>query len=343
MSLIQPPIIYQPFCSTGSQTAPPTTSTGGSDVITNQEDGFTPLQATPFTAGGAPVLVSQMNGVLNFYSSIIEWINAGGTFTFDATFSTQNGGYPAGVILWCDSNKSYQRSLINNNIANFITTPSYINDGINWVTQSIYTPDIIDDVSTGQITIGGRVLNATQTLKTKSTSGKTSFVATTYDNIGSIPYFILYTTENDGVTLNTGLRCYYGYIPHILGNLSTLTRVSNSVMIAQDVSYTTFIGTVGVQTIISVATITKNSINQFNIVISGELSFPGSSSGNFTINLNNYGLGINSVTSYGSCSSNNGGSFFVSAGIGLSYFSISYNTFGAPSLFAGFTITLVTT
>lgn len=121
--------IIKPYCNSGAQVAPPI---GTSTTVANQEIGFPPLQATPLNAGGIPVDIEQFNGVLNFYSAQILNNVAGVPITFDADFSTQYNGYPSGIILHCASNNSYQISLVNNNTANFIINPAYINDGVNW-------------------------------------------------------------------------------------------------------------------------------------------------------------------------------------------------------------------
>ncbi len=122
------PIII-PYCDTGAEVQPPV---GPSTTVANQETGFPPLQATPLNAGGIPVQIEEFNGVLNFYSKQVLDQIAGVQRTFDPDFSTKYNGYPAGIILYCESNNSYQLSLVDNNVADFITTPSYIDDGVNW-------------------------------------------------------------------------------------------------------------------------------------------------------------------------------------------------------------------
>lgn len=148
-----PAIITQPFAWNGEFTPPPTTGSD-SDTTVSQEVGFPETQSTPLGSGGVPVNRSQTNGIFNLYSNILVYINTGGTFTFDNSVVTDLGGYNEGAILWCASANQYLISLVNNNVANFITTPSYVNDGINWsfLTSFAY-PDITD--TAGLVTITG--------------------------------------------------------------------------------------------------------------------------------------------------------------------------------------------
>lgn len=156
MTIIIPDPITKPYCNTGAKV---TTPVGTSTTVANQETGFPPLQATPLNAGGIPVDIEQFNGVLNLYSQQIQALVSGAKFTFNQAVSDANGGYPLGIILYCESNNSYQKSLIANNTFNFVTTPSYIDDGINWKSiQSIH--DLINiNLSTTNINTSGNTVN----------------------------------------------------------------------------------------------------------------------------------------------------------------------------------------
>jgi len=157
MSLTAPNPIIKPFCNTGTQVAPPV---GADSLVANQETGFPDSQATPLPIG-TEVQQNEMNGVLRLYTSLLLWLNSGGQFTFNQAFSDANNGYALDNILWCASNSTFQRSLVANNTANFVTTPSYINDGINWIdVNNASFPDIQDNPTTGNVTIGGRVPNS---------------------------------------------------------------------------------------------------------------------------------------------------------------------------------------
>lgn len=62
-------------------------------------DGFPPLTFTPIASGGVPPFGADMNGILKEITTIQQWQQAGGFFTYDSAFSTIIGGYPKGAIL----------------------------------------------------------------------------------------------------------------------------------------------------------------------------------------------------------------------------------------------------
>lgn len=132
MSLTPPNPIIKPFCNSGTQVTPPV---GADTFVANQETGFPDSQATPLPVG-TEVQQDQMNGILKFYTSLILWLNSGGQFTFNQAFSDANNGYAKDNILWCESTSSFLRSLIDNNTANFVINPSYIDDGIHWISMN---------------------------------------------------------------------------------------------------------------------------------------------------------------------------------------------------------------
>lgn len=61
--------------------------------------GFPPNTFTPEGAGGAPPDGRDFNGILNQISAWNQWASAGGPLKYDATFSTNIGGYPKGAII----------------------------------------------------------------------------------------------------------------------------------------------------------------------------------------------------------------------------------------------------
>lgn len=215
MTITYPSPIVKPYCNSGASVPPPS---GTNTTVANQEIGFPPLQATAFTAGGVPVNVQQMNGVLNFYSKQIQGLVSGWCPTFDAGVSAQNGGYPLGAILYCASNNSYQKSLISGNTANFLTNTAYINDGVNWVDAlqlQMYPPQITQiDVSTGGLN--------TQTYTTPTMPRKPLYLKITIVGYGSgyyngptdlINYIGFQTQENYLIA-----KAYAGYPPDVNPN-----------------------------------------------------------------------------------------------------------------------------
>lgn len=182
MAIVKPSTILEPFAINGDLVAPPATS---SAIVANQDTGFPLLQSTPIALGGTPVNREQMNGVINLYSQFAFWQQCGGTYTFDSAISTQYGGYPAGIVLFCASNNSFQLSLTNNNTANFITTPSYINDGVHWKQITYPTPhgqSYITTNSTFTVPLG--VTNIYITLKGAGGGGGAGYFVTTTQSSG---------------------------------------------------------------------------------------------------------------------------------------------------------------
>lgn len=62
-------------------------------------DGFVPLNFLAVGAGGIPPFGSDANGALQQLSAGLQWLQAGGPMPFDAAFSGNIGGYPAGALI----------------------------------------------------------------------------------------------------------------------------------------------------------------------------------------------------------------------------------------------------
>lgn len=89
-----------PFADSGSKnTIPEASQIGVTPGAASLTDGFPPLTFTPLSAGGVPPSGKDFNGILNLLSQSTRWQNAGSFFPYDATFSTDIGGYPQGAIL----------------------------------------------------------------------------------------------------------------------------------------------------------------------------------------------------------------------------------------------------
>lgn len=124
----KPDAITIPFASAGDVTPLPTNSS----TAASQQQGWPPIQSQSLSSGGLPVNREQSNGVVNLYSQFSLWNNVGGQWTFDADVATA-GGYNAGAVLYDFVSKSYQVSLVDNNIANFVLTRTLLNDRVNWL------------------------------------------------------------------------------------------------------------------------------------------------------------------------------------------------------------------
>lgn len=95
-----PSKIPVPFANSGSKNTIPTASqigvTAGAASLT---DGFPPLTFTPIAAGGVPPSGKDFNGIFNLLSQNTRWTNAGAFYSYDASFSSDVGGYPKGAIV----------------------------------------------------------------------------------------------------------------------------------------------------------------------------------------------------------------------------------------------------
>lgn len=117
-----------PFANSGTKnTIPVASQIGVTPGLASFTDGFPPLTMTPLVAGGVPPYGADFNGILNFLSSAVRWGQAGGSYSYDATFSTAIGGYPKGAVLVNSGATGLWMSTADNNTNNPDT------GGANWV------------------------------------------------------------------------------------------------------------------------------------------------------------------------------------------------------------------
>jgi siroheme synthase len=111
-----PTLVPLPFANSGTKNVIPVPSqigiTAGAASLT---DGFPPLTFTPLSAGGVPPSGADFNGILNLLSANTQWENAGGFYTYNASFSSSIGGYPKNALLAQASGQGYWLSLVDNN------------------------------------------------------------------------------------------------------------------------------------------------------------------------------------------------------------------------------------
>jgi hypothetical protein len=74
----------------------PATASG---AAASQQLGFPPLTATPTGSGGTPPNIADFNGLEFYNTSWLQWVQAGGPIAYDATLSSNIGGYPRGAVL----------------------------------------------------------------------------------------------------------------------------------------------------------------------------------------------------------------------------------------------------
>jgi hypothetical protein len=115
-----------------------------SNTVANQEIGYPPSQEQDPVTGGQYIKRAEMNGVFKLYSEHIEFINKGGSYTFNTDIANA-GGYSTGATLWSDYYSRFVTSLKDNNTDNFITDVNKI-DGVSWqfseLSEYINIPEI---------------------------------------------------------------------------------------------------------------------------------------------------------------------------------------------------------
>jgi hypothetical protein len=188
-------------------------------------DGFPPLNFLPVGGGGIPPFGQDFNGIFNWVTDAIQWIQAGGTWGYDSTFSAAINGYPQGAIVVAASGiGNFWLNLVDNNTSNPDT------GGANWVPFSLGVPS--PSAISAAITLG-----SAQTL--------TNNLATTINLAGTLPFAtvsggVATFTKAGRYTFNSTMRttvvtagagATYGD-PHIYLNGVEQTVASASVYVA---------------------------------------------------------------------------------------------------------------
>lgn len=105
-----------PFAESGSKnTIPVDSQIGITPGLASFTDGFPPLTMTPLAAGGIPPRGQDFNGILYFLSAAARWQQAGGSYSYDATFATDIGGYPKGAVLLASDGQGFWLSTVDSN------------------------------------------------------------------------------------------------------------------------------------------------------------------------------------------------------------------------------------
>jgi len=114
-----PAKVPQPFAGTGTTRLPAANSAG----VTSPEQpswdiGWPVITETAKAVGGIPPARKDFNGVLNFVSSALQYLQAGGSYKRDATFSAAIGGYPIGAVVLPATGQGKWISTVDNNTTN---------------------------------------------------------------------------------------------------------------------------------------------------------------------------------------------------------------------------------
>lgn len=195
--LITPLAIQTPICINGDKNIPSQNASGTDTSSINL--GFLPITSEPLDDGGIAPERTDFNGMFYLSTDQRVFLQNGGLITFNASVSSNIGGYPKGAVLsYIDGNGNlgFVKSLIENNTKNFVTTPSYI-DGTNWK----YVP--INNPPTNSYMFDGQWVTSNQTLTT-ATSGTRTLDFSSY-------------LPNDSYVYNVLFSCTYGCNSNSIG------------------------------------------------------------------------------------------------------------------------------
>lgn len=112
-----PPRLPVPFANSGTKNTIPTAASP-TPGLASLELGFPPATMTPIAAGGIPPAGADFNGALFMISAVTRWVQAGGQYGYDATFSASIGGYPRGALLLNAAGTGFWVSTTENNVTN---------------------------------------------------------------------------------------------------------------------------------------------------------------------------------------------------------------------------------
>ncbi|WP_281650058.1 hypothetical protein [Novacetimonas hansenii] len=113
------------------RTIPQASQVGVTAGAASLTDGFPPVTFDPVSAGGTPPSGADMNGILNWITSVLRVYQAGYFGSWDGDFATAIGGYPLNAIVSGAVAGAYYISTVDDNM----TTPGA--SGASW--QSLFT------------------------------------------------------------------------------------------------------------------------------------------------------------------------------------------------------------
>lgn len=115
---ISPPVqIAVPFATSGLKNAIPA-NTNNVTGNAGYDAGFGAINMTPKTAGGIPPFGQDFNGIFYDVTLALQFLEAGGSFPYNSTFSTAIGGYPLGAIVSRTDGTGLWRNTAANNTTN---------------------------------------------------------------------------------------------------------------------------------------------------------------------------------------------------------------------------------
>jgi hypothetical protein len=161
--------------------------------------GFPPLTFLPISAGGVPPYGQDMNGILKQITQWNQWQNAGGTVSYNGTFSSAAGGYPLNAILAAANSGNFWLNTTDANTSNPDAS------GAGWSGFSPVYPYVVDGgtanaaTATLPVTISslGTITGRPVSVK-KISSANTGSFSLTLNGYAAFVHHI------DGTSLNSG-------------------------------------------------------------------------------------------------------------------------------------------
>lgn len=125
MSLTVPSKISIPFAESGSRNViNANLEAGDASNKATYTYGFPQITMTPKASGGLPPFGRDMNGILYSVTAMLQYMQAGGTYPYDAAFATAIGGYNQGALVQQADLSGLWVSTVDNNTSNPETSGS---------------------------------------------------------------------------------------------------------------------------------------------------------------------------------------------------------------------------
>lgn len=227
MPLNEPLLNAVPFASQGDKNIIPIDPSLDPDPVAQAAAsfklGFPPKTRIKISLGGVPPSGRDMNGILNFLSQHQVWLNAGGTYKFNADLAAALGGYQKGAILASNDGLRLYVSTVDGNTTDFNT------DMTGW--KMIGTSELQTLLDTLQTNINNEVaarISSDEFLNTKidtkldktggAITGNLSITGELYTNsqwlgVHSIDGPAAHTTLPNGFIMQFGFIDYNDMIP----------------------------------------------------------------------------------------------------------------------------------
>ena len=125
MSLTVPSKISIPFAESGNRNViNANLEAGDASNKATFTYGFPQITMTPKASGGLPPFGRDMNGILYSVTAMLQYMQAGGQYTYDSSFATAIGGYNQGALVQQADLSGLWVSTIDNNTSNPETSGS---------------------------------------------------------------------------------------------------------------------------------------------------------------------------------------------------------------------------